>query len=340
MIVIMQPGATPDEVEQVKQEIMRFGFRPFENPGVERKVIALLGEVDLNKADLVDHFNALPGVTRAELISNPWKLASRSFRPSDTVIAIGECRFGGPYVGVAAGPCSVENLPQMRESAKAVIAGGARALRGGAFKPRTSPYSFQGLGEEGLKIMAQVREETGLPIVTEVMSEHDVELVERYADCLQIGARNVQNYALLKEVGMTRKPVLLKRGFGTKIKDFVMSAEYVMAGGNEQVLLCERGITTFEDSCRNTTDINAVPVLKRLTHLPVVLDPSHATGKAEYVPPIACAAVAAGADGLLIEVHPDPAHAMSDGAQSLNPKAFAETMQVIARVAAAVGKQF
>ncbi|HEY3265908.1 MAG TPA: 3-deoxy-7-phosphoheptulonate synthase [Armatimonadota bacterium] len=338
MIVIMQPGATPEEVDSVKSEICRFGFRPFENPGVERKVIALLGEVDFNKADLVDTFNAMPGVSRAELISNPWKLASRDFHPKDTIVEVGSAKFGGGFAAIAAGPCSVESLSQMRESALCVKAAGARLLRGGAFKPRTSPYSFQGMGEDGLKIMAEVREETGLPIVTEVMSEEEVELVDSYADVLQIGARNVQNYALLKQVGQTRTPVLLKRGFGTKIKDFVMSAEYIMAGGNTQVILCERGITTFEDSCRNTTDINAVPVLKKLTHLPVVLDPSHATGKADYVPAIAKAGLAAGCDGLIIEMHPDPAHAASDGAQSLNPKAFAQLMEDLRRIAAAVDK--
>lgn len=338
MIVIMQPGARPEEVEGVKQEIVRLGLRPFENPGVERKVIALLGEVGLDKAELADHFNAMPGVARAELISNPWKLASRTYHPEDSVVSVGEAKFGGGFASVAAGPCSVESLDQMLESAKAVQGAGARALRGGAFKPRTSPYAFQGMGEDGLKIMADVRDRTGLPIVTEVMSETEVELVDRYADMLQIGARNVQNYALLKAVGQTRTPVMLKRGFGTKIKDFVMSAEYLMAGGNTQVVLCERGITTFEDSCRNTTDINAIPVLKSLTHLPVVLDPSHATGKSAYVPSIAKAGLAAGCDGLLIEVHPDPAHAASDGAQSLNPQAFLALMDQLRRVASAVDR--
>jgi len=339
MIVIMQPGAKPEEIDSVIREIERFGFRAFENPGVERKVLAVLGEVNLDKADLVDHFNAMPGVTSCQLISNPWKLASRTYHPEDTIVEVGEARFGGGFASVIAGPCSVEDLDQMRASARAAKAAGARALRGGAFKPRTSPYSFQGLGEEGLKMLAQVRDEIGLPIVTEVLSEEEVALVDRYADVLQIGARNVQNYALLKAVGMLRKPVLLKRGFGTKIKDFVMSAEYLMAGGNLNVILCERGITTFEDSCRNTTDINAVPVLKKLTHLPVILDPSHATGKSEYVPSIARAGLAAGCDGLMIEMHPDPAHAASDGAQSLNPEAFLSLMTQLHRIADAVDVQ-
>jgi len=307
MIVIMQPGATPEEIETVKEAICRFGLRPFENPGVERKVIAVLGEVDFDKADLVDHFNALPGVTRAEMISNPWKLASRTFHPEDTVITVGEARFGGGYAAIAAGPCSVETLEQMRESAHAIKDAGGKMLRGGAFKPRTSPYSFQGLGEDGLKIMAQVREETGLPIVTEVMSEHEVELVCRYADMLQIGARNVQNYALLKAVGQTRTPVLLKRGFGTKIKDFVMSAEYIMAGGNEDVILCERGITTFEDSCRNTTDINAVPVLKKPDPPAGCAGPQPRHRQTPSTSPASQdAALAAGCDGLLIEIAPGP----------------------------------
>lgn len=338
MIVIMQPGATPDEVDAVKKAIEGFGFRPFENPGVERTVIAVLGEVNMDKAQLVEHFNALPSVSRAELISDPWKLAGRTYHPEDSVVKVGDATFGGGSVAIAAGPCSVESLEQMRESAAFVKAAGAKVLRGGAFKPRTSPYSFQGMGEEGLKILAQVREETGLPIVTEVMSEQEVDLVDEYADMLQIGARNVQNYALLKAVSKKRTPVLLKRGFGTKIKDFVMSAEYIMAGGNLEVVLCERGITTFEDSCRNTTDINAVPVLKKLTHLPVVLDPSHATGKTEYVPSIAKAGLAAGCDGLIIEAHPDPAHAASDGAQSLNPEGFAKLMGQLKRIADAVDK--
>jgi 3-deoxy-7-phosphoheptulonate synthase len=335
----MNTGARPEEVEAVKQEITNLGLRPFENPGVERKVIAVLGEVGMDKAELANHFNAMPGVDRAELISNPWKLASRTYHPEDSIVMIGEAKFGGGYSSVAAGPCSVESLPQMRLSADIVKAAGARALRGGAFKPRTSPYAFQGMGEEGLKILAEVRAETGMPVVTEVMSETEVELVDRYADCLQIGARNVQNYALLKAVGQTRTPVMLKRGFGTKIKDFVMSAEYLMAGGNTQVIMVERGIQTFEDSCRNTTDINAIPVLKSLTHLPIVLDPSHATGKSAYVPAIARAGLAAGCDGLLIEVHPDPAHAASDGAQSLNGPAFQTLMDQLRRIADAVDRK-
>jgi len=332
----MSLQATPDEIREVEQEIERIGLRPFINPGVERKVIAVLGEVDVHKADLVEHFSTMRGVDRVELISDLWKLASRSYHPEDTVVTAAGVRIGGRQVTVAAGPCSVESESQMMEVADAVKASGAHMLRGGAFKPRTSPYSFQGLGEEGLKILAKARERTGLPVVTEVMDTHEVELVSRYADILQIGTRNMQNYALLKKVGATGHPVLLKRGLGSRVRDLLMSAEYIMSEGNSRVILCERGITTFEDSCRNTTDINAVPVLKHWTHLPVVVDPSHATGDWKYVGAVARAAVAAGADGLLVEVHNDPGRAKSDGPQSLKPEKFADLMTQISKVAAAV----
>lgn len=338
MIIIMDPQANEQEVESIQQEIRKIGFRPFMNPGVERKVIAVLGELDVRKADLVDHFQAMSGVSRVELISNLWKLASRSYHPEPTVITIGDVKIGSETVVVAAGPCSVETERQTIEIAYQVKAAGAKLLRGGAFKPRTSPYSFQGLGEEGLKILARAREETGLPIVTEVMDTHEVDLVCKYADVLQIGTRNMQNYALLKKVGSTGHPVLLKRGLGSKIRDLLMSAEYIIAEGNDRVMLCERGITTFEDSTRNTTDINAVPVLKNWTHLPVIVDPSHATGEWHYVGPIARAAVAAGADGLIVEVHNDPAHAMSDGPQSLRPDKFEALMQQLGKIATAVDR--
>ena len=335
----MHTSATPDEVESVQQEIKKIGFRPFMNPGVERKVIAVLGELDVHKADLVEHFQVMPGVARVELISDLWKLASRSYHPQGSIVRIGNVAVGGDEVIVVAGPCSVESEAQTLEIAEQVKAAGAKMLRGGAFKPRTSPYSFQGLGEEGLKILAKAREETGLPIVTEVMDTHEVDLVCRYADVLQIGTRNMQNYSLLKKVGSTGHPVLLKRGLGSKIRDLLMSAEYIISEGNTQVILCERGITTFEDSTRNTTDINAIPVLKNWTHLPVMLDPSHATGNWQYVGPVAKAAIAAGADGLLIEVHNDPTHAMSDGPQSLTPDRFGELMTQLGRVAEAVDRK-
>ncbi len=339
LIIIMDLHAAPEEVREVEQEIERIGLRPFINPGVERKVIAVLGEVDVRKADLVEHFATMRGVSRVELISELWKLASRSYHPENSVVRVGDVEIGGKKIVVAAGPCSVEAEAQTIAIAEEVKPAGADLFRGGAFKPRTSPYAFQGLGEEGLKILAKVREKTGLPIVTEVMDTHEVDLVASYADVLQIGTRNMQNYALLKRVGAAGKPVVLKRGLGSKVRDLLMSAEYIMAEGNADVILCERGITTFEDSCRNTTDINAIPVLKQWTHLPVVVDPSHATGDWRYVGAIARAAIAAGADGLLIEVHNDPAHAMSDGPQSLKPGKFAELMTQIGRIAEAVDRK-
>lgn len=338
MIIIMSTQATPEDIANIELEIERIGFRPFINPGVERKVIAVLGEVDVHKADLVDHFMTFPGVDRVELISELWKLASRKYHPQDSVVEVAGVRFGAESVVVAAGPCSVESEEQMLEVAESVAAGGAHMLRGGAFKPRTSPYSFQGLGEEGLRILSKASKKTGLPVVTEIMDAHEVPMVCKYADMVQIGTRNMQNYPLLKRVGKMGVPVLLKRGLGSKVRDLLMSAEYIIAEGNENVVLCERGITTFEDSTRNTTDINAVPVLKHWTHLPVVLDPSHATGDSRYVPAISRAAVAAGADGLLVEVHNDPPHAKSDGPQSLRPDAFAELMEQLRKVAKAVGR--
>lgn len=335
----MDVGASPEETKRVEEEIERIGFRPFINPGVERKVIAVLGEVDVHKADLVDHFSTMTGVSRVELISDLWKLASRQYHPEDTVFPVGPVMIGEKTLAIAAGPCSVESEGQIIEVANAVKQAGAQMLRGGAFKPRTSPYSFQGLGEEGLRILAKAREETGLPVVTEVMDTHEVDLICRYADVLQVGTRNMQNYALLKRVGMCSKPVLLKRGLGSKVRDLLMSAEYVMSEGNPNVILCERGITTFEDSTRNTTDINAIPVLKQWTHLPVMLDPSHATGDWRYVGAISRAAVAAGADGLLIEVHNNPARARSDGPQSLKPERFGELMEQLRKIASALDRE-
>ena len=335
----MDTHATEDEIEAVQDEIKKIGFRPFINPGVERKVIAVLGELNVRKADLVEHFQAMAGVARVDLISDLWKLASRSYHPEGTVVEVGGVKIGGDEIAVAAGPCSVESEAQTIELAHQVKAAGAKLLRGGAFKPRTSPYSFQGLGEKGLRILAKAREETGLPIVTEVMDTHEVDLVRKYADILQIGTRNMQNYALLKKVGSTGHPVLLKRGLGSKIRDLLMSAEYIISEGNHRVILCERGITTFEDATRNTTDINAVPVLKNWTHLPIMLDPSHATGNWQYVGAVAKAAVAAGADGLLVEVHNDPAHAMSDGPQSLRPDKFEALMGQLKKIAEAVDRK-
>ncbi|MBI3972816.1 MAG: 3-deoxy-7-phosphoheptulonate synthase [Chloroflexi bacterium] len=344
MIIIMKQEATEAEVAEVVREVEQTGFRPFINPGVERKVIALLGEVDIDKVQLVDHFSVLDGVERVQLISEPYKLASRHTHPEPLKITLGlqpdaeRVTIGGTELVVMAGPCSVESEAQIVGTARAVKAAGATLLRGGAFKPRSSPHSFQGLGLEGLKLLAAARAATGLPVVTEIMDPHDLDVVCRYADVLQIGARNMQNFSLLRYVGETRHPVLLKRGPGAKIADFLLAAEYVLNGGNLQVMLCERGIITFENATRYTTDINAVPVLKKQTHLPVVIDPSHATGDAEYVPSVAMAGIAAGADGLIIEVHPDPAAALSDGKQSLRPVRFATLMDQLRRLAPVVNR--
>jgi 3-deoxy-7-phosphoheptulonate synthase len=334
----MQAGASEAEVDSVLAQVERAGFRPFINPGVERKVIALLGAMDAEKAELVDHFSALPGVERVTLISEPYKLASRRSHPESSLVTVGPVTIGGAQLAVIAGPCSVESRDQMIETAFAVRSAGANLLRGGAFKPRTSPYSFQGLGVEGLEILAEARRLTGLPIVTEVMHPGDLEAIVRYADIIQIGARNMQNFRLLQDVGMTGKPVILKRNPGCRIRDLLMASEYIMLEGNLNVVLCERGITTFEDATRYTMDVNAIPVIKRFSHLPVVADPSHAAGDWRYVTSIALSAIAAGADGIMIEVHPEPSSALSDGPQSLRPDKFVELMRAAAQVAAAVGR--
>lgn len=339
MVIIMQAGAPESEVAAVIQAVETAGFKPFVNPGVERKVIALLGAMDAEKAELIDHFSALPGVERVALISEPYKLASRRTHPEPTVVRVGGATVGARQLAVIAGPCSIESPEQMRVSAQAVKAAGATMLRGGAYKPRSSPYSFQGLGEQGLELLAEVGREVGLPVVTELMHPGDLDAVVKHADVIQIGARNMQNFRLLQDVGQTGKPVLLKRNPGCKIQDLLMAAEYIMVEGNRDVVLCERGITTFEDATRNTFDINALPVIKRFSHLPVVADPSHGTGDWRYVTAVALAAVAAGADGLMIEVHPNPSAALSDGPQSLRPEQFAELMRDAARVAAAVGRE-
>ncbi len=336
MVIIMQLGAAEADVREVVNLVEETGFRPFINPGVERKVIAVLGEVNISKYELVEVFANMRGVERVDLISDPFKLSSRQYHPENLVVQVGTVRIGGDELVIAAGPCSVETREQIIAAAEAVRDAGATLLRGGAFKPRSSPHSFQGLGEEGLRLLQEAGRRTGLPVVTEVLDTHDVEIVCRYADMLQIGARNMQNFALLRRVGESGYPVLLKRGPGCKIKDLLMAAEYVMVEGNEQVVLCERGITTFEDAARYTTDINAVPILKEMSHLPVILDPSHSTGDWRYVTAIARAGVAAGADGLIVEVHPDPQHARSDGKQSLKPARFTQLVQEVARIGAAL----
>jgi len=338
MVIIMKVGAPEGDVQAVLRQVEETGFRPFINPGVERKVIAVLGEVNINKFELVDVFSNLKGVERVDLISDPFKLSSRQYHPENLVVRVGNVAIGGDALVVMAGPCSVESHEQISRAAEDIKAAGAHMLRGGAFKPRSSPHSFQGLGEEGLRLLRDAGRQVGLPVVTEVLDTHDVDLVCRYADMLQIGARNMQNFALLRRVGESGHPVLLKRGPGSKIKDLLMAAEYVMVEGNEKVVLCERGITTFEDAARYTTDINAVPILKEMSHLPVILDPSHSTGDWRYVTAIARAGVAAGADGLIIEVHPDPQQARSDGKQSLKPARFVHLVQEVERIATAMNR--
>ena len=335
MIVVMKPGASEAEVAGVAARLEALGFGVHLSRGAERTVIGAIGDKSvLAGVDL----EAMDGVEKVVPIRQPFKLVSREFHRESTVVDVAGVPVGGAEITVIAGPCSVESHEQLLRTAKAVKAAGARLLRGGAFKPRTSPYDFRGIGEEGLRLLAEVREETGLPVVTEVMRPDAVALVERYADCFQIGARNAQNFELLREVGQSRKPVLLKRGPGTTIQEWLMAAEYLLAGGNYQVILCERGIRTFETATRFTLDLNAVPVAKELSHLPVLVDPSHGTGRASLVPALARAGIAAGADGLLVEVHPNPAEALSDGAQTLNFEAFARLMADVSRIAAAVDR--
>jgi 3-deoxy-7-phosphoheptulonate synthase len=323
----MKRNATEKQVEQVIAWIESVGYAAHPSRGVERTIIGAVGD-SRDKAQLksIEH---LPGVEKVVPILKPYKLASREAREGNTVVRVGDAEIGGSEFVVIAGPCSIESEEQLMESAYVVKKGGAQVLRGGAYKPRTSPYSFQGMEEEGLKLLKSVRERTGLPVVTEVMNTTDVDLVEAHADVLQVGARNVQNFALLKKVGQARKPVLLKRGMMTTIEELLMSAEYILSAGNHQVILCERGIRTFETATRNTLDLSAVPVLKEATHLPVIVDPSHAAGHWRLVTPLARAAVAAGANGLLVEVHPEPEKAFSDGLQSLKPEKFYQLMDEV-----------
>lgn len=336
MIVIMKTTATQENVDQVIQKIEAEGYRARPVYGEERTIVGLVGSSPNPK--LEENYSFLAGVERVMRVSAPYKQASRSFHPHDTEVDVRGVVYGGDTVQVIAGPCSVESREQIIETAHAVKQAGATALRGGAFKPRTSPYSFQGHGEEGLKWMAEAREQTGLPIVTEIMATELVDMVAEYADVLQIGARNMQNFALLKAVGRTNRPILLKRGMSATIEDLLMAAEYILDAGNPNVMLCERGIRTFETATRNTADINAIPVLKDLTHLPVIFDPSHAVGKWEYVEAISRAGVAAGADGLIVEVHPDPATAVSDGRQSLTFQNFDRMMDQIRAIAGILGR--
>jgi 3-deoxy-7-phosphoheptulonate synthase len=336
MMIIMSVEATPAMVEAVVDQIKTSGFKPVVLHGEERKVIAVIGNDPYSTRE---QYIYLPGVDRVMPISRPYKTASREFKPESTTFKINDLSVGGEEILIMAGPCSVESRSQLMETALAIKEAGAQMLRGGAYKPRTSPYSFQGLGEEGLELLAEARELTGLPVVTEVTSHDLVPLVAKYADVLQIGARNMQNFALLNAAGASQHPVLLKRGNSATIDELLMSAEYILSHGNQRVILCERGIRTFETSTRNTTDINAVPVLKSLTHLPVFLDPSHSTGRWEFVTPIARAGIAAGADGLIVEVHLNPEKALSDGGQSLKPERFAQLVRQVRAIALDVDRR-
>ena len=331
MIVVMSMGSSQENIDNLLEHLQKKGLSAQLNQGVDRTVLGILGEI---YSELQDELELMAGVQEVFRVTKPYKLASREFSASDTVVKIGDSGVaigGGEFVAFA-GPCAVENEEQVLATARAVKAAGAKVLRGGAFKPRTSPYSFRGMGEDGLKLLAEAREETGLPIITEVMSQRDVELVSRYADVLQIGARNMQNYSLLDEVGILDKPVMVKRSFSATYEDWLNSAEYVMAGGNHQVILCERGIRTFETFTRNTMDLNAVPAVQHLSHLPIVVDPSHGTGKWYLVTPLAKAAAAVGANGLIIEVHPNPDVAKCDGAQSLTFENFSKLMAQVSAI--------
>jgi 3-deoxy-7-phosphoheptulonate synthase len=338
MFVAMKPHASPAEFQAVLEKIRSLGLTPQPITGTERKVVAVIGHT--TGLDPDDLFGSMAGVAEALRVSQPFKLVSREVKEEDTVIDVGGATLGGKAIAVMAGPCSVESKDQILEAAHAVKAAGATFLRGGAFKPRTSPYEFQGLREEGLKLLALAREATGLKVVTEVKDTETLQMVAEYADVLQVGARNMQNYSLLERLGAIEKPILLKRGLSATLKEWLMAAEYIVSKGNFRVALCERGIRTFETMTRNTLDINAIPVLKALTHLPVVVDPSHGIGLRPHVPAIARAGIAAGADALIIEVHPCPEKALSDGHQSLTPAEFEELMRQARVIAGAIGRPF
>ncbi|MCU1288986.1 MAG: aroF2 [Acidobacteria bacterium] len=321
MLIVMKADAVQEDIDRVLEVIEKLGFRPHAMPGASRTAIGITGN---NGSVDPAHFENLSGVAEAIRVTKPYKLISKDLRPEKSVIKIGNSSIGGDELAIIAGPCAIETQEQVFKVAEAVAKSGAKFFRGGAFKPRTSPYAFQGKGEDGLKIMAEVRERYGLNIVTEAMDERGVDLVEKYGDCIQIGARNMQNFSLLKYVGQTRKPVLLKRGLSATLDEFLLAAEYIMAEGNYDVILCERGIRTFADHARNTMDLSIVPAVNRLTHLPIIIDPSHGTGRNYMVNPLARAGVAVGADGLIIEVHPCPEEALCDGAQALTLDQYAE----------------
>jgi 3-deoxy-7-phosphoheptulonate synthase len=335
MIIVLKPQATEADVAQLINKVESFGLAVHLSKGTERTIIGVIGDERLLQEGPLEAF---PFVEKVLPVLKPYKLASREFKPEGSIVRVDGIPIGGRMVAVIAGPCAVEGRRQVVEIAQRVKAGGGHFLRGGAFKPRTSPYSFQGLGDEGLKLLVEAKQATGLPIVTELMDAREAELVYEHADLIQIGARNMQNFKLLKEVGCRRKPVLLKRGMSSTVKELLLAAEYIMSEGNYDVVLCERGIRTFEDATRNTLDLSAVPLLKRLSHLPIIVDPSHGTGKRELVSPMALAAAAAGADGIMIEVHPRPEEALSDGPQALLPADFETLMRDLVRVAQAVGR--
>jgi 3-deoxy-7-phosphoheptulonate synthase len=333
MLIVMKPGAAPNEIERVLEIIEKLGFRGHTLPGEGRTAIGITG----NKGSVDPaHFENLPGVADAIRVTKPYKLISKDLRPEKSVIKVGNAFIGDGSLAMIAGPCAVENTKQVFDAADAVAASGAKFFRGGAFKPRTSPYAFQGMGEDGLRILADVRDQFGLNIVTEAMDEYGIDLVEKYGDCIQIGARNMQNFSLLRYVGKTRKPVLLKRGLSATLDELLLAAEYIMSEGNYDVILCERGIRTFADHARNTLDISIVPAIQRLSHLPIIIDPSHASGHNYMVNPLARAGVAVGADGLIIEVHPCPEEAMCDGAQALTPKQYLELFEQVKKIHEAV----
>jgi len=336
MIVQMRTGASLDEVDAVVHRAESLGLSVQLNRGTDKTVVAILGS---NTGQLqTDIFAVLPGVDSVTRIMKPYKLAAREFKRDDTIVSVNGCEIGGKRLVVMAGPCAVESEEQLMDAARIVKAAGASVLRGGAFKPRTSPFSFQGLQKQGLELLARVRERYDIPVITEVVDSHDIRLVNKYTDILQVGSRNMQNYSLLTAVGKTRRPVVLKRGFSCTVTEWLTAADYVLAGGNSQVILCERGIRTFEDSTRFSFDISSIPIIKKYSHLPVIVDPSHAAGHFSVVPALARGAVAAGADGLLIEVHPNPKEALVDGLQSLTPSDFARLMKELKAIAKAVGR--
>ncbi len=336
MIIVVTPGASPEEIARIVGRVEESNHQAHVSVGTERTVIGVIGP---NVGALRDMFESMPQVESVYQVSKPYKLVSREFHPNTSVIEVGHgVTVGGNQLAIMAGPCSIESADHVFETARAVKAAGANILRGGAYKPRSSPYAFRGLGEVGLHHLAAAGAETGMSVITELMSVRDLEQVAEFADIIQIGARNMQNFILLDEVGKTRKPVMLKRAMSGQIEEWLLAAEYILAQGNPNVILCERGIRTFETAYRNTFDINAIPLVKELSHLPVIADPSHGTGKWKLVAPVSLAAVAAGADGLMIEVHPNPDHALSDGAQSLTHERFAEMMQNVAGIATAVGR--